>query len=169
MQVWDQHVKSWGGDERWHDMEYHLSDPRVLWGAYWDRYNMIQIPVFPRDEFFEIAIEVAKEAKTREDFKRLMGERNKQQLAELEGLLSDAAHRIFYSEQDFPCKDAFDKTIQACHNPYFIYLIRLLKGSALGWEADMIWHEEPVDKPAIDPNADYQDPTMEIVSVLHGR
>lgn len=33
----------------------------------------------------------------------------------------------------------------------------------------MIWHEEPVDKPAIDPNADYQDPTMEIVSVLHGR
>lgn len=130
---------------------------------------MIQIPVFPRDEFFEIAIEVAKEAKTREDFKRLMGERNKQQLAELEGLLSDAAHRIFYSEQDFPCKDAFDKTIQACHNPYFIYLIRLLKGSALGWEADMIWHEEPVDKPAIDPNADYQDPTMEIVSVLHGR
>lgn len=83
MQVWDQHVKSWGGDERWHGMEYHLSDPRVLWGAYWDRYNMIQIPISPRDEFFDIATEVAKEAKTREDFKRLMGERNKQQLAEL--------------------------------------------------------------------------------------
>lgn len=25
----------------------------------------------------------------------------------------------------------------------------------------MIWHEEPLDKPDIDPNDDYQDPNME--------
>lgn len=25
----------------------------------------------------------------------------------------------------------------------------------------MIWHEEPIDNPTIDPNDDYQDPNME--------
>lgn len=161
MDIWDQHVNSWGGGyEQWHGVDYLMSDPRALWGAYWDRFNMIRIPVFPKDEFFDMAIEVAKEAKSKEDFNKLMGEKNKQQLAELEALLKDAAHRIFYNEQDFPCKDAFNKTIQACHNPYFIYLIRLLKGSALGWEADVIRDQEPIDQAAIDPNDDYEDPNL---------
>lgn len=120
---------------------------------------MIQIPVFPRDEFFQVAIEVAKEAKNKQDFKKLMGEKNKRQLAELEALLSDAARQTSDREEDFPCSDAFYRTLRACNNPYFIYLIRLLKGSASGWEAD-IWHEEPIDEAAVDPANDYEDPNM---------
>lgn len=93
VRTWDQHIKSLGDYERWHDFEYHLSEPRVLWGAYWERFNMIQIPILPRDEFFEIAIEIVKVAKNKDDFKRIFEEKNKERLAELEAFLSEGRSR----------------------------------------------------------------------------
>lgn len=43
----------------------------------------------------------------------------------------------------------------------FFNLMRLLKGNAFGWEADVERHEEPVDKPDVDPSDDYIDRNME--------
>lgn len=61
----------------------------------------------------------------------------------------------------FLCHDAFVQTIRACCDPYFFNLMRLLKGNAFGWEADVERHEEPVDKPDVDPSNDYIDRNME--------
>lgn len=54
---------------------------------------MIQIPILPRDEFFEIAIEIVKVAKNKDDFKRIFEEKNKERLAELEAFLSEGRSR----------------------------------------------------------------------------
>lgn len=114
-----------------------------------------------RDEFFEIAIGIAKVAKNKDDFKRIFEEKNKERLAELEAFLSEGRRRSNRDIKQFPCQDAFVQTIRTCRDPYFSNLMNLLKGNAFGWEADMIWHEEPINKSAVDPNDDYQDPTME--------
>ncbi|KAL7917686.1 hypothetical protein ACQKWADRAFT_26384 [Trichoderma austrokoningii] len=163
VRTWDEHVRSWGGGyEQWHGVDYNLSEPRALWGAYWERFNMIQIPIFPRDEFFEIAIGIAKVAKNKDDFKRIFEQENKERLAELEAFLSKGNSRwSLHDEDHFPSRDAFIKTMRACRDPCFSNMMLLLKGNAFGWEADYTLDEEPINKPVADPNDDYQDPNME--------
>lgn len=122
---------------------------------------MIQIPIFPRDEFFEIAVEIAKAAKNNDDFKRIFEERSKERLAELEAFLSEGESRSERDMKHFPCHDAFARTISACCDPNFSNLMRLLKGNAFGWEADEERHEKIIDEAYVDSNGEYHDPRME--------
>ncbi|UKZ64273.1 uncharacterized protein TrAtP1_005491 [Trichoderma atroviride] len=122
---------------------------------------MIQIPILPRDEFFEIAIGVAKVAKNNDDFKKIFEERNKERLAELEAFLSEGESRSERDMKHFPCHDAFVRTVLACCDPNFSNLMRVLKGNAFGWEADEELYEDIIDEAPVDPNGDYQDPNME--------
>lgn len=121
---------------------------------------MIQIPIFPRDEFFEIAIGIAKIAKNKDDFKRIFEEKNQERLAELEAFLSDGSSRSLYNT-NFPCHDAYAKTMAACCDPYFSNLMSLLKGCAFGWEADEEPHEKITDVAYVDSDGEYHDPWME--------
>ncbi|KAL7895269.1 hypothetical protein HDV63DRAFT_391383 [Trichoderma sp. SZMC 28014] len=119
-------------------VEPQMQLPELLWGDYWKRFNTIQIPIFGESDYFNNAIRVAKLAGGRKaDFERIFEEENKQQREKLLSLLARAANQTIYNEEIFPCKDARERVFDVCQTGYFINFVRLLKGNAFGWEADI--------------------------------
>ncbi|RFU78267.1 hypothetical protein TARUN_3965 [Trichoderma arundinaceum] len=122
-----------------------MGDPDRLWGDYWNRFNTIQIPIFDDEEYFETAIAILKASKDEQDFERKFEETNKQRQEVLLSLMSKAAGRAVYHDKVFPCKAAWNTVLDVCQTGCFEHFLRLLQGTAFGWEADVV-----------DENADHE-------------
>lgn len=129
---WETCTEAWDHD---HESRY----PKFVWDTCWEKYNTIQIPIVGGHEFFEIALNIARMAKGKEDFERIFEEKIKQRQVRIKKLLSDA----WVSGRDeahlFPCKDSALRVRRFVSEGSYIDSVRLLKGVAFGWGPD----EEP--------------------------
>ncbi|PTB43831.1 hypothetical protein M441DRAFT_54975 [Trichoderma asperellum CBS 433.97] len=88
IRIWNEHTKDWQDRCEYWD-GYSTSDishPGVLSRFDWIKFNTIrlEIPILPPDEFFKTAIAIAKDAKSREEYKRMFEEKNALLRRELE-------------------------------------------------------------------------------------
>ncbi|KAL5085304.1 hypothetical protein Trisim1_010742 [Trichoderma cf. simile WF8] len=114
----------------------HIGGPRELWGDYWRRFNIMQIPMLGEDEYFRTATEIAEVAANEEEFEKLFIKRNKQREKELMDLVDDITEAIGWDKARFPCRAARRAAINANRTGCFEYFVSLLRGNVLGWEAD---------------------------------
>lgn len=118
----------------------------LLWTKYWDEFNTIKIHILDQYEYFDTALAIAKLANGRKDeFERILKETKEKKLEEMFGLMRKAQLQTIYERNIFPCKDALDTVDGVSSSGSFRYFIRLLKGNAFGWEADVI--EDTIDPP----------------------
>ncbi|PTB69985.1 hypothetical protein BBK36DRAFT_1189160 [Trichoderma citrinoviride] len=90
----------------------------LLWRTYWKRFNTVEIPILPQDEFFDTALSIAKLAGGRRaEFERIFEEKNKQRWGEVKRQLGKTEYHAKH----------------------------ILKGNTYGYEADVV-REEPPDK-----------------------
>ncbi|KAK1253851.1 hypothetical protein MKX07_001928 [Trichoderma sp. CBMAI-0711] len=112
---------------KWGKVTDEMRGDELLWRTYWKRFNTVEIPILPQDEFFDTALSIAELAGgRREDFERIFEEKNKQRWGEVKRLLGKTQ---YHAERH---KDAF---------PY------ILKGNAYGYEADVICDESRDNAP----------------------
>ncbi|KAK1241420.1 hypothetical protein MKX08_001394 [Trichoderma sp. CBMAI-0020] len=64
-----------------------MRSPDHLWEKYWQRFNMYSIPISDEEEYFKIALEVAEESESKEDFERKFEEKNKERFQTLDFVL----------------------------------------------------------------------------------
>ncbi|KAL6854084.1 hypothetical protein J3F83DRAFT_764555 [Trichoderma novae-zelandiae] len=130
---------------KWNKATDEMQGDELLWRTYWKRFNTVQIPILPQDDFFETALSIAKLAGGRqEDFERIFEERNKKRWAEV---LSQMGKTRFHAEchkEAFPCEDAREKMIRVCRTGCLTHFLDILKGNTFGYEADVI-RDEPLD------------------------
>ncbi|TFB04620.1 hypothetical protein CCMA1212_003452 [Trichoderma ghanense] len=106
--------------QKWGQVTDEMCGDELLWRTYWKRFNTVEIPILPQDEFFDTALSIAKLAGgRREEFERMFEEKNKERWEEVERLLG--------------------KTRYHAEN--------ILKGTAYGYEADVIRDEPPDNAP----------------------
>lgn len=154
LRTWFRHVES------------DMRDPELLWNVYWKRFNTIQISVYNESEYFENAIAAAKLAKgRRKDFERIFEERNGQRWASLLDLMIAATNQARYHEDVFPCEDALHTVLDVCQTGCFADFVRLLKGSAFGWEEDV---EQDVPSDDASSDAEEQGSVEEWQASIHG-
>ncbi|RFU81622.1 hypothetical protein TARUN_570 [Trichoderma arundinaceum] len=129
------------------DAHISICDVDFLWGLFWHRYNTIQIPIFGEEEYFQIAIAIARRTKNREEFEKEFEKTNKERREALRRLMGAATLKSM-GEAGFPCKAAQDAAFFAGQTGCLEYFIKLLKGTVYGWEADIVGEEEldPADK-----------------------
>ncbi|KAL7929143.1 hypothetical protein V8C35DRAFT_316361 [Trichoderma chlorosporum] len=109
----------------------------LLWGDYWHRFNTVQIPILGEDDYFKNAVEVAKLAKGQKaEFERMFEERNRKRQDKLISQMAKAANQTIYKDDIFPCKDALIAVSEVCLSGCLTHFLRLLNGTAYGWEAD---------------------------------
>ncbi|KAL7931798.1 hypothetical protein V8C35DRAFT_308611 [Trichoderma chlorosporum] len=109
----------------------------LLWGDYWQRFNTIQISILRESDYFNDAIEIAKLAKGQKvEFERIFTERNKKRQEKFLSQLTRAANQTIYQQNIFPCADARDTVFEVCRTGCLLDFLRLLNGTAHGWEAD---------------------------------
>ncbi|KAL7958027.1 hypothetical protein V8C34DRAFT_284117 [Trichoderma compactum] len=127
-------------------VEPELQHPDLLWKKYWDEFNTIKIHILDEYEYFDTALAIAKLANGRKDeFERILKEMKEKKLEEMFELMDEANFQTIYERNIFPCKDALNTVAGVSMYGSFRYFIRLLKGNAFGWEADVI--EETIDPP----------------------
>ncbi|KAL7929009.1 hypothetical protein V8C35DRAFT_316755 [Trichoderma chlorosporum] len=114
-----------------------LRDPDILWNDYWRRFNTIQLPILKEEDFLKRAVAIAKVAKNREEFETLFEKRNIQQRERLMDFMLTAGLKTMFHEEIFPCEEAHHVAFNICQTGCFVYFMKLLQGSVLGWEADM--------------------------------
>jgi hypothetical protein len=129
-----------------------MSDPDLLWGEYWERFNTIRIPILGEDEYFNSAIAIVKASKDKEDFERLFEKTNKQRWEKFRSLMVNISREIDRTEESFPCQAAHLATFNACNNSCLEHFVGLLKGHVLGWEADVV--ESHAEPEALSDNSD---------------
>ncbi|EGR45853.1 uncharacterized protein TRIREDRAFT_123429 [Trichoderma reesei QM6a] len=96
---------------KWGKVTDEMRGDELLWRTYWKRFNTVEIPILPQDEFFDTALSIAELAGgRREDFERLFEEKNKQRWGEVKRLLGKTQYHAEH----------------------------ILKGNAYGYEADVI-------------------------------
>ncbi|OPB38123.1 hypothetical protein A0O28_0012270 [Trichoderma guizhouense] len=121
----------------------HIGGPRELWGNYWRRFNIMQIPMLGEDEYFKTATEIAEVAANEEEFEKLFIKRNKQREKELLDLIDDITEVFVWSKGRFPCRTARRAALNASRTGCFEYFVALLRGNVLGWEADRAGNDMP--------------------------
>ncbi|KAL7923525.1 hypothetical protein ACQKWADRAFT_52040 [Trichoderma austrokoningii] len=90
LNLWEELTEKW--EDRCEDWDGYsksdISHPGVLWRLYWRKFNTIrlEIPIYSRKEFFKTAVGIAKDAKSREEFKQMFEEKNALLRGELEKL-----------------------------------------------------------------------------------
>ncbi|PTB40364.1 hypothetical protein M441DRAFT_431123 [Trichoderma asperellum CBS 433.97] len=88
IRIWIGHTEDW--QDQYEDWDGYsktqISHPGVLSRFDWKKFNTIrlEIPILPQDEFFKTAIAIAKDAKSREEYKRMFEKKNALLRRELE-------------------------------------------------------------------------------------
>ncbi|KAL7904562.1 hypothetical protein GGI35DRAFT_462682 [Trichoderma velutinum] len=117
-------------------------EPRMhdlLWRDYWQRFNTVQIPILGENDYFNNAMEVAKLAKGQKDeFERIFEERNKKRQKLVLSQMFTAGMQTRDKNDVFSCKDARDTVSKVCQTGCLLDFLRLLIGTAHGWEADAV-------------------------------
>lgn len=80
-----------------------MRSPDYLWGEYWQRFNMFRLPISDKEEYFKIAMAVAKYSKSKEDFERKFEEKNKRRSQGFHSMLDKMYWAI---EETHPARDA---------------------------------------------------------------
>ncbi|KAL7811018.1 hypothetical protein V8C44DRAFT_349932 [Trichoderma aethiopicum] len=134
-QEWGKNTREMLGDE-------------LLWRTYWKRFNTVEIPILPQDEFFDTALSIAKLAGgRRKEFERIFEERNKEKWTEVKRLLGKTHYHAECHKEAFPCEDARKKLIRVCETGCLTHFLDILKGNAYGYEADVVRDEPPENAP----------------------
>ncbi|KAL7925189.1 hypothetical protein ACQKWADRAFT_285311 [Trichoderma austrokoningii] len=111
---------------QWYKTAPHdMRSPDHLWGEYWQRFNTFRIPLFDRDEYFKMAMAIAKVSKSKEDFERRFEESNKRREKELRSMLK----RIFWDLEDTePTLASYGATSEVTKLSCLEHLVRLING-----------------------------------------
>ncbi|KAL7935683.1 hypothetical protein V8C35DRAFT_297923, partial [Trichoderma chlorosporum] len=123
--LWDQTVTP--------DMQGH----DVLFKLYWERFNTFKIPILHYTHFQSKATNLAKRAKSQEDFERLFQEENDKELRKLLDFIERCYPETIRNNQTFSCRDARSAATGACYGTLEAF-VHLLKGTVFGWEADEV-------------------------------
>ncbi|KAL7932217.1 hypothetical protein V8C35DRAFT_307716 [Trichoderma chlorosporum] len=115
-----------------------LGDREELWGKYWDQFNTIRIPILSPDAYVKVAVTVAKDASSPEDFENRFREFNRRSWDQLESDLAAMRRKIYDMKEKFSCQDAYDSVSAACRGGCLEHYVNLLKGNINGWEADPV-------------------------------
>ncbi|KAL7813739.1 hypothetical protein V8C26DRAFT_155097 [Trichoderma gracile] len=127
---------------RWYQTTDEMRSDELLWRTYWKRFNTVEIPILPQDEYFETALSISKLAGgRRDDFERIFEERKKEWW---EGAKRQVAETLSHADshrEAFPCDDAQEKMIRACGTGCLTHFLDILKGDTFGYEADVVRDE----------------------------
>lgn len=111
-----------------------MRSPDHLWGEYWQRFNTFRIPIFDKVEYFRIAMAVAKDSTSKEDFERKFEQVNERRLRELQSLLS----RMYWNiERSSTPRAAHIETSDANTLGCLEHFVRVLNGYVFEQKADM--------------------------------
>ncbi|EHK22426.1 uncharacterized protein TRIVIDRAFT_60712 [Trichoderma virens Gv29-8] len=116
-------------------------DPDYLWGECWHRFNTMQIPMYDVKAYFDTAMALAKASKDKEDFEKKFEKAKQRQYKEMLDFMHKSSLRTIYEDKLFACEAAENTTFDACRSGCLEHFMRLLKGTAFGWEADEVEEE----------------------------
>ncbi|TFB00341.1 hypothetical protein CCMA1212_007907 [Trichoderma ghanense] len=127
----------------------HIKHPDFLWGDYWRRFNTMQIPLFDEDEYYDIAIAVAKESNDQEEFEKRFERINRQQWKKLTAVMDHALKDALANAESFTSNDAWLTAVYASQTGCLQYFVQLLEGVVSGRKAAVVGadaeHETPLD------------------------
>ncbi|OTA05106.1 hypothetical protein A9Z42_0057090 [Trichoderma parareesei] len=109
----------------------------------------MQIPLFDEDEYYKIAIAVAKESSGQEEFEQKLDKINRQQRKKLTAIMDHALKDALANAETFTSNDAWLTAIYASQTGCLQYFVQLLEGVVSGRKAAVVGadaeHEAPLD------------------------
>ncbi|KAK1249290.1 hypothetical protein MKX07_002806 [Trichoderma sp. CBMAI-0711] len=109
----------------------------------------MQIPLFDEDEYYKIAIAVAKESSGQEEFEQKFDKINRQQRKKLTAIMDHALKDALANAETFTSNDAWLTAIYASQTGCLQYFVQLLEGVVSGRKAAVVGadaeHEAPLD------------------------
>ncbi|KAL7894371.1 hypothetical protein HDV63DRAFT_396834 [Trichoderma sp. SZMC 28014] len=111
-----------------------IRDPKFLWKDCWERFNTIQMPITSTQEYFDIAIKIAKVSHDKSSFEKLFRQTIRQRQAEVTKWYADFKRNAWREGQSFPCGTARVLAVEFCRTGSLNCLLQILDGVAYGWK-----------------------------------
>ncbi|PNP46717.1 hypothetical protein TGAMA5MH_01668 [Trichoderma gamsii] len=111
-----------------------MRSPDHLWGEYWHRFNTFRIPLFDKEDYFRIAMTIAKDSRSIQEFDRKFEEHNKRRHKELRSMLKNMYWDL---EETLPTRAVHSAASDAQNLGCLEHLVRLLNGYILDRKAEM--------------------------------
>ncbi|KAK2006153.1 hypothetical protein LZ32DRAFT_611518 [Colletotrichum eremochloae] len=112
-----------------------FSNPKMIWGDYWRRFNTITVPLLDEDAYFADVMAAAKHAENRGHLEELLAEKHEERRRDLDKAIRDIALSSIYFRQHSSSRTTRDAALKIGQTGSMDSFIQFVCGVIFGWSS----------------------------------
>ncbi|KAK2055569.1 hypothetical protein LY76DRAFT_595926 [Colletotrichum caudatum] len=112
-----------------------FSNPKMIWGDYWRRFNTITVPLLDEDAYFADVMAAAKHAEDRGHLEELLAEKHEERRRDLDNAIRDIALSSIYFRQHCSSTTTRDAALKIGQTGSMDSFIQFVCGIMFGWSS----------------------------------